>query len=264
MPRLRWQIASHRRPRLRRAAHARGCRSSSYRPSISSSDSSPTRSILGTYFLSDDFAYLHDIAAAHSPSIILSALAERYFRPMVVFVYYRTTRSPVSIRSPITRRIVLLNVVDASLVFFLGRALSAPPLVAPLGGLLFLVFGGHSEAITWIGGMADPLVTMCVLSAMLLFLGALRDVRPMRWIVAVWVAFAAALLSKESAAILPGILVALAALAAPEGARGRRWRVLAITLAGMVVVAAAYFDRCGPRCSASRSSASKVSARTGT
>src|SRR5436189_4071391 len=95
-------------------------------------------SILTTSFLADDFAYLHDIAAAHSPSIIFSALAERYFRPMVVFVYYLNYQfsglHPLSYHASI----VGLNVINASLVFFLGRALAAPPLVAPLAGFLFL------------------------------------------------------------------------------------------------------------------------------
>ena len=197
--------------------------------------------ILSTYFVADDFAYLHDIAAAQSPTIIFSTLAGRYFRPMVVLVYYLNYQ--ISGLDPFSYHltVVLLNVANAWLVFALGRTLSAPPLVAPLAGGLFLVFGGHAEAITWIGGVADPLVTLFVLLALLLFLRALESARPIRLVVAVWVAFAAALMSKESGAIVPGLLVVAAALGCPDAPPARRWRVLVITLAGMAVMLAGYF-----------------------
>jgi hypothetical protein len=159
---------------------------------------------------------------------------------MVVFFYYLNYQLSGLDAFSYHATMVLFNVVNASLVFFLGRALAAPPFVAPLAGFLFLVFGGHAEAITWIAGMADPLVTMCVLVMMLLFLGALRAQRPVRFIVAIWVAFAAALLSKESAAMAPGILLAITCLAAPPDAHRRRWRVLAMAVGGMIVVAALY------------------------
>jgi protein O-mannosyl-transferase len=196
--------------------------------------------ILPSFFVADDFAYLHEIAVSQSPSIIFSALAGRYFRPMVVFAYYLNYQ--ISALDPFSYHltVVLLNVGNAWLVFLLGRALAAPPLAAPLAGLLFLVFGGHAEAITWIGGMADPLVTMFVLVALLLFLRALEHERPLGFVVAVWAAFAGALLSKESAAILPGLLIVATALARSDGGLLRAWRVLVMTLAGMAVLFVGY------------------------
>ena len=73
---------------------------------------------------------------------------------MVVLAYY--VNYQISALDPVSYHltVVLLNVVNSFLVFLLGRTLGAPPLAAPLAGLLFLVFGGHAEAITWIGGMA--------------------------------------------------------------------------------------------------------------
>ena len=135
--------------------------------------------ILPAFFVADDFAYLRDIAVAKSPSITFSALAGRYFRPMVVLAYY--VNYQISALDPFSYHltVVLLNVVNSFLVFLLGRTLGAPPLAAPLAGLLFLVFGGHAEAITWIGGMADPLVTMFVVAALVLFLRALNRERPL-------------------------------------------------------------------------------------
>ena len=43
--------------------------------------------ILGTFFVADDFSYLDELSKAQSPAVIFSALAGRYFRPAVVFVY---------------------------------------------------------------------------------------------------------------------------------------------------------------------------------
>ena len=197
--------------------------------------------ILPSFFVADDFAYLHDIAASKSPSIIFSALAERYFRPMVVLAYYFNYQ--ISALDPFSYHltVVLLNVVNSWLIFLLGRALGAPPFVAPLAGLLFLVFGGHAEAITWIGGMADPLVTMFVLIALLVFLRALTHERPLGFAVAISALFAAALLSKESAAVLPLLLIAATALRRSDGVGLLRApRLLVITLAGMAVVLAGY------------------------
>ncbi len=194
--------------------------------------------ILQTFFVADDFAYLHDIAVSKSPSIIFSALAGRYFRPMVVLSYYLNYQ--ISALDPFSYHLtaVLLNVVNAWLVFLLGRALAAPPLAAPLAGLLFLVFGGHAEAITWIGGMADPLVTLFVLIALLLFLRALDRERPLGFVLAIWALFAGALLSKESAAVLPGLLIAAASFARSDGRL--RARLLVMTLAGMAVLVVGY------------------------
>jgi len=196
--------------------------------------------ILPAFFVADDFAYLRDIAVSKSPSVTFEALAGRYFRPMVVLVYYLNYQ--ISALDPFSYHltVVLLNVVNSFLVFLLGRALAAPPLAAPLAGLLFLVFGGHAEAITWIGGMADPLVTMFVLAALLLFLKALNRERPLGLVLAIWALFVCALLSKESAAVLPGLLIAAAALARSDGGLLRASRLLVLTLAGMAVFVVGY------------------------
>ena len=110
--------------------------------------------------------------------------------------------------------VVLLNVINAWLVFLLGTRLSPARsrAVPALAGLLFLVFGGHAEAITWIGGMADPLVTLWILGALLLFLRSLDSPRPHWLLIGSWAAFAAALLSKETAVVYLGLVPVVALL----------------------------------------------------
>jgi hypothetical protein len=199
--------------------------------------------ILGTFFVADDFAYLDAIVQAKSPAVIFSPLAERYFRPAVVFVYY--VNYQLSALSPWTYHVsvVLMHVVNAWLVFLLGRGLAPvnSPFVPALAGLLFLVFGGHAEAVTWIGGMADPLVTMFLLLGLVLFQRALDAARPVPLFAGTWLAFAAALLTKESSAVFLGFAVAFAALAKPGLPDRRRIRLAAGAVAVPVLLLALYF-----------------------
>ena len=89
--------------------------------------------------------------------------------------------------------------------------------------------------------MADPLVTLFVLLALLLFLKALDRERPVPLLIGCWGAFAAALLSKESAAIFPGLAVAAALLARPHLPKQRLVRRLALTLSVSVLLLVSYF-----------------------
>ena len=106
---------------------------------------------------------------------------------------------------------------------------------------MFLVFGGHAEAVTWIGGMADPLVTMFLLVALLLFLRSLDSARPVPLLIGTWLAFAAALLSKESAAAFLGLALVGAVLASPSWPDRQRVRRTILALSVLVLVLVAYF-----------------------
>jgi protein O-mannosyl-transferase len=199
--------------------------------------------ILGTFFVADDFVYLDDIAGADSAAVIFSPLAGRYFRPLVVLVYY--VNYQLAGLSPWTYHlsVVLMHVVNGWLVFLLGRTIAPDrgPLVPALAGALFLVFGGHAEAVTWIGGMADPLVTLFLLLALLLLHRALDAPRPIPWLVGTWTAFALALLTKELSAVFLGFAVAFTALAGPAWPDSRRMRRAAIALSVAVLMLTAYF-----------------------
>lgn len=199
--------------------------------------------ILGTFFVADDFSYLDELSKAQSPAVIFSVLAGRYFRPAVVFVYY--VNYQLSGLSPWTYHVsvVLIHVVNAWLVFLLGRSMGPGRgvLVPALAGGVFLVFGGHAEAVTWIGGMADPLVTLFLLVALLLFLRSLDSVRPVPLLVGTWLAFAAALLSKESAAAFLGLALVGAVLATPTWPDRQRVRRTILALSVLVLVLVAYF-----------------------
>lgn len=165
--------------------------------------------VLDTYFVADDFAYLWAISSAHSPSVIFSALAERYFRPAVVALYYLNYSS--SGLAPLTYHVTVVIVHGAAAwmlyVFLSQRPFFMRPQSAFLAALLFAVFGGHAEAVTWIGGAADPLLTLFVLSMLVCYARLQEAARPAALSIAIWVAYLCALLSKESAGIAPALLL---------------------------------------------------------
>jgi hypothetical protein len=199
--------------------------------------------ILNTYFVADDFSYLDAIETAKSPAVVFSPLAARYFRPSVVAVYYLNYLVAGLDSWTYHLSVVLMNVGNAWLVFLLGRKLSPArhAVVPALAGLLFLVFGGHAEAVTWIGGMADPLVTLGVLAALLLFLSSLDSPTPRWLLIGSWAAFAAALFSKESAVVFLGLAIVLAVLGRPAWPDRATVRRIAIGLSVPVLLVVAYF-----------------------
>jgi hypothetical protein len=197
--------------------------------------------VLNAFFLADDFAYLDAIKTTGSPSVMFTPLAERYFRPMAMFVYYANYQ--ISGLAPTSYHVTMLlvHVMNTWLVFLLGRQLAPTRtiLLPALAGLLFLVFGGHAEAISWISGMADPLLTLFMLTGLLCFMHVLDSPKPLPWAVGVWLAFAGALLSKESSAVFPAfaVLALLFRVGWPSGPHLRR---AALALLPLVIVGLAY------------------------
>jgi hypothetical protein len=173
--------------------------------------------ILRNYFVADDFPFLHLVASSSSIGVVFAPLAERYFRPAVVALYYINYQ--VAGLSPLAYHVslLLIHVCNTWLVFLLARRLApARSLhVSVLSGLLFLLFGGHAEAVSWTAGAADPLLTLFALTGLLLFLRWLEPGASRWWIVGVWISFGGALFSKELSAVFPGLLAVVGVLGRP-------------------------------------------------
>lgn len=198
--------------------------------------------ILDDFFLADDWAFLAPIEQTPSVGVLFSPLAERYFRPMVVLVYYLNFK--LSGLAPLTYHVslVAIHVASAVLLYVFGRRAlpERGPLAPLLGGLLFLVFGGHAEAVTYIAGVADPLLLLCVLTFVLLFLRGLEREHPLPAFAGSWVAFALALFTKESATVMLAIGTAAAVLAAPAWPDRRRLRRTLLWLSVPLPMVVAY------------------------
>lgn len=172
--------------------------------------------ILGMSFVADDYPFLHLVATAPSVGVVFSPLAERYFRPAVVFLYYVNYQlaglSPV----PYHVTLLLVHICNTWLIFLLARRVSPGRLLVPaLSGLLFLLFGGHAEAVSWTAGAADPLLTLFILLGLVLFLRSLEPGASRWWIAGVWLTSVGAVLSKELSVVFPGLLVVCGALSKP-------------------------------------------------
>lgn len=103
----------------------------------------------------------------------------------------------------------LLHIFNAILIYFLISSISNNKKMASITSLLFVVHPIHTEAVTYISGRADPLATLFFLLSILLFIKHAHYVKIGKiYLYAGSVAaFILAVLAKETALILPLILI---------------------------------------------------------
>ncbi len=104
---------------------------------------------------------------------------------------------------------VLAHVVVTLLVYFLAGRLLGDRFYACLAALIFGLHPVHLEAVAWVSGVAEPLMALWFLSAFLCYL-KWREGSPKGplWISASLALFAVAMLSKETALVLPALVFA--------------------------------------------------------
>jgi hypothetical protein len=140
---------------------------------------------------------------------------------------------------------VLLHAANAALVALLAWQLAGPWAHAPraaalAAGLAFAWFAPSAEAVAWIAARFDGMALFWMLVAACAFMAS-REWRD-RYGVASLAATALAFMSKESAAIGPALIVALAWAKRPDGEGWLRGGVRAIVAAlPWLTIAAAYF-----------------------
>jgi uncharacterized protein (DUF697 family) len=175
-------------------------------------------------FLSDDYAVLGALSDWSREGRLLAALLSKFHSGLdSPSFYYR----PLSIASlgvnfvlaganPLTWRVtnLALHLASGALVFIIvrrfsidcgcGRSNAGPPIAAAV----FLLFPMSPEAVVWVSGRYDLLALTLMLATLALFLRAVHwhD----RWGMAALLTAACALASKESAALLPALVMAVA------------------------------------------------------
>jgi len=155
----------------------------------------------------------------------LETADRQFYRPLYVVwnLLLKTLFGPAPLAFHLAA--LLLHGVNAALVWMLARRLwpMADPLFWGLAAGLFAFHPAKAESVAWISGATDPLLTLFVLLALLAWLA-----QRLGWALA---AFAAALLVKETAALLPVVLALLA------WTRGEAipWRRLALFLLVLLV-----------------------------
>lgn len=127
---------------------------------------------------------------------------------------------------------LVLHLINTCLVAAFSLWRRVPAGAAFVGAAFFAVYEGHQEAVIWFAAVPELLVFLFVAAALLFWIGWVQQGR-WSWYGACAVLYLFALLSKESAVALPG-LMALVALIEPNR---RRTLLLVIPFA---LVAAAY------------------------
>lgn len=137
---------------------------------------------------------------------------------------------------------VLVHLVATWLVYRLGWRITGDKAVGAMVALVFGLHPTHIESVAWISGVTDPLMAVFTVGCVLAYVRA-RNVgmRQGRWLAASVVLFVLAMLTKETAFMVPVVLVAYEYFFRDqeEGkgnwVRGALWR-----LVPMLVTAVAY------------------------
>jgi hypothetical protein len=178
---------------------------------------------LGVGFLSDDFV----IADWASRREWIHAAETGFVRPVVPMAWGLLSFLPFTWSETLHGFNLLLHALNAAMLAAIGLKLGLNRASAVAAGFLFVTMSSLTEAVVWISGMQDVLMTTLALGAVLAVLGlrALPQETPLRAGTAV-VLTAIALGVKETAVAIP-VLAWLAAWATPYGiGRGTRRRTL--------------------------------------
>jgi hypothetical protein len=192
---------------------------------------------LGVPFLSDDWEFLLLVAKAKSIAVCFDLLVGRFVRPLVMLTYYAGYRALGLWPAPYHLAAIVLHSVNAWLLCLVTMTLDPArrrwPGVA--AGLLFLAFAGHTEAITWVAGLADPFVALSLFAMLLAAGAAFESPRPLPMMIVAWGFLALALLGKESAVVVPAIVVAYGV------ARRAPLRRILLYVSAPIVIVAGFF-----------------------
>jgi hypothetical protein len=204
-------------------------------------------------FLSDDYSQLHlfygadarEIAARVGKTFVSGVgPPSNQYRPLTMASF--AANMLASGADPAAWRLtnVLLHAANAALVALLAWQLAGaaalPALPAAAAGIAFAWFAPSAEAVAWIAARFDGMALFWMLVAACAFMasGEWRD----RYGLASLAATVLAFMSKESAAIGPALIVALAWVKRPEDEGPLRGGARALAMAlPWLAIAAAYF-----------------------
>ena len=133
---------------------------------------------------------------------------------------------------------VLVHVGATYLCYRLVKRVENDVVVAATAALIFAVHPVHLETVAWVSGVTDSLMSVFFLAALLCFIDGWESDRPGRygWLAVSALLFACALLCKETAIVLPGVVVGYVVLF-PRGQGRSQTTFLALAMYAAVAVA---------------------------
>ena len=180
---------------------------------------------LGYKYVHDDRGQIVENPAVHSwkylPSYFTRQVwsgvapdeAGNYYRP--VFLLWVRLNDAIFGNPPWGWHLttVLAHVLTTFLVYLLALRLGTNRDVALLAALIFGLHPAHIEAVAWISGVTEPLLGIFLIAALLAYVEwRAGGLRARRWMAASVVFFTLAMLEKETAIIVPAIILVYEAI----------------------------------------------------
>jgi tetratricopeptide (TPR) repeat protein len=184
-----------------------------------------------TAFTSDVWSFQRGITAADIPP--------PYYRPIFT-IYFTVAYKLFGLWEPGWHLLnLLVHVIATVAVFHLVRRLSSNLAVASLAALFFGIHPTHVESVSWISGIPDPLAALFYVPSLSWYVRG-RTERNKKWIAASLVAYALALLCKETPIVLPLVVAAWELSRRDIGSLATRARETALATAPFIGVAILY------------------------
>lgn len=110
---------------------------------------------------------------------------------------------------------ILAHLGATALVYLLALRLTREQKIAAIAALIFGVHPVHIESVAWISGVTEPLLALLMIPSFLAFMNY-REKKGTHWLAISVAWFAVALLAKETAVVLPGLMAAYVLLCPDE------------------------------------------------
>ena len=104
---------------------------------------------------------------------------------------------------------VILHTAATYLLCVLVEKFSRDKGTAVIAGLLFAIHPVHLEVVAWASAASEMLLAVFVLGSLLCYMKSREGHSERRWLIMAWLFYAGALLSKETAVIMPVMILAL-------------------------------------------------------
>ncbi len=204
------------------------------------------------FFLSDDMAVTFVLSGWQDKGELWSHLLHKfssgldaqshYYRPLPMLAYGFNLAAPPL--DPLPWHLVNLfgHLLAGIAVFRITSLLqrdAQPGFLPGFAAALFLLCGTNAEAVAWISGRYDVFATALLLWAGALYLRSTRSLDVFE--TGAWLCGLLALTSKESAAVVPGLIGCLAWAKHGELPGSARWRAIVRDFVPWLFIIAGYF-----------------------
>ena len=161
-----------------------------------------------------------------------------YYRPILELSFYLDNLLWGMEPSTMHLENILLHCANSVLVYLLARRICSDdttPLIPLFSALLFALQPVNVEAVTWIAGRTDPLLTLFVLSSCFFLL---RWLDKPRWqdMAGALLMFCAALLTKETALAFGAVVILIASTWPGVATRRQRLAAIVIMMATVMLI----------------------------